>query len=85
MIKYRITALLLFATSFITWFVAFPLSVYIGEGTVDPDFYEFLGAFGGLFLMFLSLVLGSISTGIWLFKKNLESKKVEDYNFDLSF
>ncbi len=31
---------------FISALTAFPYSVYLGRGTKDPDWYEFLGWFG---------------------------------------
>ncbi len=66
-----------------TWFLfgmglfAYPFSVYLGRGTKDPDFYEFLGWFGGFGLLFLAGIFGSITLSLWLFQRNQRKNLVE--------
>jgi len=62
---------------FISALTAFPLSVYLGRGTKDPDAYEFLGWFGSLGLLFLAGVFGIITLGMWMFQRNKSKKLVE--------
>ncbi len=46
------------------------LSVYFGEQTKDPDAYGFFGMLAMLGIMFLAIVAGCITLGIWLSQRN---------------
>lgn len=46
---------------FILAITLFPLSVYFGEQTKDPDKYEALAWFVSLGLLFLSVIFGGIT------------------------
>ena len=64
-------------TLFILALVSFPLSVYLGKGTKDPDAYESLGWFGSLGLLFLAGIFGIVTLGVLLFERNQKKKLVE--------
>ena len=51
-------------------FTAFPFSLYLGEGTNDPDYYSvfgFLISFGSLFA---AIIFAIIIFRVWLNQKN---------------
>lgn len=67
-----------------TWFLsgaaffAYPLSVYLGKGTKDPDIYEFFGWFGSFALLLFAILCGLITLSLWLFQRNQKQKIVEE-------
>ncbi len=57
--------------SFLTLFLtmtgifSFPVSVYLGSGTNDPDIYEFFGWFASIGLLSLAFICGVVSLTFW--------------------
>jgi len=47
---------------FVLAITIFPLSVYFGEQTKDPDKYEALAWFASLGLLFLSVIFGGVTS-----------------------
>jgi len=65
------------AILFVLALSALCLSVYFGEQTKDPDAYGFFGMLAMLGIMFLAIVAGCITLGIWLSQR---SKTLELFN-----
>ena len=63
---------------FILGIITFPLSVYFGEQTTDPDAYEVFGWFASLGLLFLAVIFGSVTLQSWLSQRNRTIKLFKD-------
>ena len=59
---------------FVLAITIFPLSVYFGEQTKDPDKYEALAWFASLGLLFLSLIFAGVTSQMSLTQRNQTNK-----------
>jgi len=59
---------------FVLAIIIFPLSVYFGEQTKDPDKYEALAWFASLGLLFLSLIFAGVTSQMSLTQRNQTNK-----------
>ena len=59
---------------FVLAIIIFPLSVYFGEQTKDPDKYEALAWFASLGLVFLSLIFAGVTSQMSLTQRNQTNK-----------
>ena len=72
--KFAVVTLILFVVAL----SAFPLSVYLGKGTKDPDIYEFFGWFISLAFLLLSGAFGITTLSVWLFLRNQNKRFAEN-------
>jgi hypothetical protein len=63
---------------FIPAITIFPLTVYFGEQSKDPDAYQALGWFASLGLLFLSIIFGCVTLQVWLSQRNRTIKLFRD-------
>jgi protein-S-isoprenylcysteine O-methyltransferase Ste14 len=63
---------------FILAITIFPLSIYFGEQTKDPDKYEAPAWFASLGLLFLSVIFGGVTLQMWLIQRNQTNKLFKD-------
>lgn len=72
--KFAVVTLILFVVAL----SAFPLSVYLGKGTKDPDIYEFFGWFISLVFLLFGGAFGIITFSVWLFQRNQNKRLSEN-------
>lgn len=73
--------ILLAITLFISSLFIYPLSIYLAEGTKDPDIYESYGWVTSLLLLVLAIIFGNISLMFFFEWRNQKENDSKIYNF----